>query len=358
MEYSVKKNLFTYDSKKYPKAFLLVTAFAALVALFILCLPKESKDFLVSQAYEEKRIISVKNQIQKLKDSGRDFSNYIFILGDSTTQAFQEELSYDAAMESLRKGQGIKFISLSIPAFTIVDYFSLTSAIAPLKPKAIIVCVNLATFSPIYSNNPTYRFPEMLALCKPELIERNIDVLKEFYGLSQEEIRNYAKDEQGSSLFALFIGVRQIIRHWIDDNIETAILGRRTTEEMSNTTKQAQLFLKTYQVDPGSLLDTHPYFVLSKDMYRICEKEDVRLIFYITPYDVEFTKRMNISDDIGVTVRHVQKQFLDIFPEEINIVYDFHDKLNEEDIVDTSGHLRKSGRKKVYKLLSEVLAEQ
>ena len=178
--------------------------------------------------------------------------------------------------------------------------------------------------------------------------------LQEFYGLSQEEIRNYAKDKPENSLIALFMGMRQVIRHWITDNIETVILGRRTTEEMSNTTKQAQLFLKTYQVNPNLLLATHPYFVLSKDMYRICEREGVRLIFYITPFDVEFTKKMDIFDDIEVTVRHIQKQFLDIFPEEVNIVYDFHDKLAEEDIVDTSGHLRESGRKKVYKLLSEV----
>jgi len=354
----VKKNLFIYDFKKYPKAFLLIIALVALAALFILCLPKEAKDFLISQAYEEKRIISVKNQIQKLKDSNRDFSNYVFILGDSTTQAFQEELSNDTAMDSLRKEQDVEFICLSIPAFTIVDYFSLTSAMAPLKPRAIVVCANLATFSPIYSNNPTYRFPEMLALCKPELIERNMDVLTEFYGLSQEEIRNYAKDEPENSLFALFMGIRQVIRHWVTDTVEIPILGRRTTEEMSNTTKQAPLFLKTYQVDPSLLLDTHPYFVLSKDMYRICEREDVRLIFYITPFDVEFTKRMNVYSDIGVTVRHIQKQFLDIFPEKVSIVYDFHDKLNEGDIVDTSGHLRESGRRKVYKLLSEVLAEQ
>ena len=354
----MKKNLFIYNFNKYPKALLLIMAFVALAALFILRLPEESKDFLISQAYEEKRIISVKNQIQKLKNSNKDFSNYVFILGDSTTQAFEKELSNDAATDSLRKEQGIKFISFSIPAFTIVDYFSLTSAIAPLKPKAIVVCINLATFSPIYSNNPTYRFPEILALCEPELIERNMDALKEFYGLSQEEIRNYAKDKPENSLIALFMGMRQVIRHWITDNIETVILGRRTTEEMSNATKQAQLFLKTYQVNPNLLLNTHPYFVLSKEMYRICEREDVRLIFYITPFDVEFTKRVNIFDDIEVTVRHVKKQFLDIFPEETNIVYDFHDKLSEEDIVDTSGHLRKSGRKKVYKLLSEVLVKQ
>ena len=358
MEYSVKKNLFIYDFKKYQKAFLLVIALVALAALFILCLPKEAKDFLISQAYEDRIIISVKNKIKNLKNSNKDFSNYVFVLGDSTTQAFEEELSKDAATNSLRREQGVKFICLSIPAFTIVDYFSLTSAIAPLKPKAIVVCVNLATFSPIYSNNPTYRFPEMLALCKPEQIERNIDALKEFYGLSQEGIRDYAEDESGDSIFELFIGVRQVIRHASDDRVVIPILGKRTTEEMSNTTKQTQLFLKTYQVNPNLLLDTHPYFVLSKDMYRICEREDVKLIFYITPFDVEFTKRVNISDDIEVTVRHIQKQFLDIFPEETNVVYDFHDKLNEEDIVDTSGHLRQSGRKKVYKLLSETLIEQ
>ena len=350
----MRKSSFICNSKTYPTACLLVAAFVFIGVFYLLLLPSKTQDRIISQVHQGRGAFYVTNRIQELKDNKENFSRCVFILGDSTIQNFEQELSEDNAAASLRNNSGIKFICLYRQAFTLVDYFFIANAIMPLKPKAIIVCINMATFSPIYQNNPSYKFPEMISLCRPDLLESNIDTFSRFYGLPSKDIMGYVKNRSENRFYMLLMGTRKIIRDWITENIEKKILGRRTTEEMSNSGKQVSLFLTTYNPDRSSITDDHPYFVLAKAMNDLCKAEDQKLFFYITPFDVEFVKREGVYGEIGPAVEYIKNRFSKALGGDRGIVYDFHDKLSEYDIVDTPGHLKRSGREKVYRFLAEI----
>ncbi len=343
------KNLFIYNFKgKYPAACLLTAATVLCSLIFLTALPEKTRSSVELWAREGNRVFYVKNRLDSLGGI-KDLSGIVFILGDSTTQGFEEELPvYNKAA---------RFICLNRPAFTMADYFCIVNAIAPLKPMAIIVCINLATFSPTYENNAAYRFPEMTALCAPESLERYGDALNRFYGLSIKEIRSYGQTKKGSAFYDTIMGLRNIIRSWIKDNIEAGILGRRTKDDVSNSKKQEQLFLNTYHIDRGSLPLTHPYFVFARAISELCEKENVKVIFYITPVDTEFMRKTGIFGQIEPSIIYIKNNFGKSLSGSGARLYDFHDSLSGSDIVDTPGHLKKQGREKIYAFLSESLGK-
>ena len=311
-EILVKRNLFIFNFKKrYPSAFILVLITIAGGIFYVLRLPPETKRQLISQVQEGRTSFFIKERIQQLKNE--DFSNYIFILGDSTTMHFEKELSEEKTLNLfLNIKDDIKFISFTRRALTPVDYFFIVNKIAPLKPKAIIACINLATFSPVYQDNQTYKFPDMISLCDPILLESNIDVLKRFYGLNSEAVRKFAKTRAENEYNLTFVGLKITIRNWIKKNIEGRILGRWTNEEMIDSKKYASTFLHLYRIDRNFLPDDHPYFILSKRMYELCTKSSTELIFYIAPFDVEFAKKAKIYNDIKQSVDYIKNQFYNI----------------------------------------------
>ena len=168
-------------------------------------------------------------------------------------------------------------------------------------------------------------------------------------------MENYTERRHGNIVYDAVLGLRNMIRNWIAQNVEGSILGKRTREEVSNAKKQAQLFLNTYRLDRASLTHTHPYFVLAKAISKICKEKGVKVIFYITPIDIEFARRVDILDEINPTIICIKNRFYEALSGEGALIYDFHDSLSEDDIVDTSGHLMESGRKKIYSLLSKSL---
>lgn len=353
----MEKNLFTCNSeRRYPVACFLAVATVLAALIFLLNSPEKTRSAIKSWAYEGNRVFYIKGRLRELAET-KDLSKIVFILGDSLTQVFEEELEVDKSVEQLVKNEAIRFVCLNRPAFTMVDYFCIVNAIAPLKPKAIIVCINLATFSPIYENNAAYKFPEMLALCSPESFERYGATLSRFYGLSIKEMKAYTESEKDSAFHDMILGLRNMTRGWITENIEAKILGRRMREEVSNSKKQAQLFSNTYRIPHESLPEAHPYFVLAKAISEIGKKENIKIIFYITPIDMEFAKKAGIVNEIEPSIMYIKDSFRKILSQEDAHLYDLHDSLSESDIVDTPGHLRESGRKKIYAFLSDILTK-
>lgn len=340
-----KSSYISNSSQRYPLAFIAAVASLLAATLILSLLPQGIREELIRKSQEGKRSFFIEEKLKKLTPN--DLANTVFLLGDSTAENFESEFTGYLRSTSV--------VSLSRQAFTMIDYFCIVSRAARLKPRAIIVTINLAAFSPVYHDNPTYRFPDMISLCAPQDLRAYSDDLGRFYGIGRDEIARYAKVESNDNLYSLFIGLRACVKDWIKDNIEANILGRRTKEEESSGAKEPSTFLYLYKIDTALFPADHPYFKFAKAIYEICKTEGVAVYFYITPIDVQFMEGAGIYSEVEPSINYLKSKFADTFEGGGGVVYDLHDKLSSDDIVDTQGHLKTSGRYKVYKLLSDIL---